>query len=486
MRPHLVQARIIHVSDLHFGETHRFQPDRTPDADRPSARGYRSLAQSIRADVESLAGQHRWLSAHDSCPLAVAVTGDLTNTASVAEFEQVKAFLGHLRGEAIAGAIVDESSMFVVPGNHDVIYDEVDPGRRWYPYCEFYQEVFGHTCRPRHAHDLTRVRDFSEQRRLIIAEVNTAFDVRKGSPDEKRGQVAAEDIDRLRDQLSAIPESSLSGSIRIALMHHHPVVLPALAEPGRGYDAVVNSQTLLAVLRDFGFHLVLHGHKHYPHTFSYDPLCAWTLDPALPMVVVSGGSAGCRSLPDADGATNTYNAIAIKWFPEGHQARILVETRGLVRHDERRIPLSPGKWYWRTLRIVDRVIRREPQVRVVVPATREFSEITDAPATSSREHIYKSTRGNMLVAEVYPSLDPDQCYDVRVRIVPHRHDDRVIPMRVEWSCGPNFPKVVTCERGEDEEFSATFSYWDSMLVCATLHFEDGDAKQAHIYAHIPR
>ena len=485
MKGDLTQIRILHVSDLHLGDTHRFQPDLTPDADRPAGRGHLSLASSIRSDLDSLSGKRRWLDNHTKCPLIVAATGDLTDNASSAEFQRARTFFDEIYSAPIVGSPISPETTFVVPGNHDVIYDEPDVGRRWFPYCDFYQDLFSHTCRPQEAYRLCRVRDLSEKLRIVVVELNTAFDVRKGSPDEKRGHVSAEDIDRIRDELDAIPKDRLGRAVRIAIMHHHPVVLPALAEPGRGYDAVVNAQALLAVLRDFGFHLVLHGHKHFPHAFSYDPICAWTLEPGLPLMIVSGGSAGSRGLPDADGATNTYNAIAVKWDPVAHHARIVVETRGLVRHDDRRLPLTPARWYWKTLRTVDRVLANEPPTNAIVPSDRLYSPTDDALAQKSREDYYRRTRGNMLVASVYPSLEPDQCYEVRVCIVPHHEESRELPIRVEWSCGPNFRDVVICHRDEDKTFQATISYWGSMLVCATMYFEDETKENVHIYAHLP-
>ena len=51
------------------------------------------------------------------------------------------------------------------------------------------------------------------------------------------------------------------------MVHHHPILLPTLAEPGRGYDAINGAQHLLTMLHRYGFHVLLHGHKHYPHTF---------------------------------------------------------------------------------------------------------------------------------------------------------------------------------------------------------------------------
>lgn len=62
-----------------------------------------------------------------------------------------------------------------------------------------------------------------------------------------------------------------------------------LAEPKEGYSALVNSNALLEHLREYGFQLVLHGHKHMPFTFWYDPTCAWIGNNAYPLTVAAGG-----------------------------------------------------------------------------------------------------------------------------------------------------------------------------------------------------
>lgn len=443
------------------------------------------MADSILADLEQLDGQHPAWDAHDNSPLILALTGDLTDTASPPEFQQAAAMISSFQAKPILGTRLTRETTFVVPGNHDAIYDQADAGRRWFPYCEFYENVQGFRCKPAEAFELTRVIDRISSQALLVAEVNTCFDVRKGTDEENRGHVDPAAIDRLRDTLGAIPRDRLDGSIRIALMHHHPVVLPALAEPGRGYDAVVNAQMLLAVFRDFGFHLLLHGHKHFPHTFSYDATCAWTAEPSPPMMVLAAGSAGSDGLPDAEGATNTYNMIAVKWNPNARHGRIRVETRGLVRHNRHRVPLTPGKWHWRTLRVVDRIIATESSSPVPRYTRRPYGSPLDEGGEAFRTTEYAKTRGNMLVAEVLPSLDPEQAYEVHLRVTPHRLASRVIPSRVEWSPGPSFRDVVCCSQADNPNFSARFSYWDSMLVRATLYFDDGEPVHTAVYAHLP-
>ncbi|MEZ5952199.1 MAG: hypothetical protein R3C12_24015 [Planctomycetaceae bacterium] len=73
---------------------------------------------------------------------------------------------------------------------------------------------------------------------------------------------------KIEDLLKKHKESI--GKSILALIHHHPVLIPALVEADRNYDAVLRSGHLLNLLNKYGFHLVLHGHKHWPCTFTVD------------------------------------------------------------------------------------------------------------------------------------------------------------------------------------------------------------------------
>lgn len=95
--PRLPQLRVVHASDIHFGGSHRFQPPITPSNNRPPSRGYPELSASILADLKRIEGEHPAWGAHENNPLILALTGDLTDTASTGEFEQAAALVSAFR-----------------------------------------------------------------------------------------------------------------------------------------------------------------------------------------------------------------------------------------------------------------------------------------------------------------------------------------------------------------------------------------------------
>jgi hypothetical protein len=56
----------------------------------------------------------------------------------------------------------------------------------------------------------------------------------------------------MQERLEAIDPERLKSAIRIALIHHHPVLIPDLVEAGRGYDAVHHSAALLTTFASSG------------------------------------------------------------------------------------------------------------------------------------------------------------------------------------------------------------------------------------------
>ena len=322
---------------------------------------------------------------------------------------------------------------------------------------------------------------------MLVAEVNSCVHVVEGSPDESRGQLDEDAIAQLRDALQ--PYAKLPSAVRVAIVHHHPVVLPVFAEAGRNYDAIVNANILLGVLREHGFHVVLHGHKHYPHVFSYDAACSWLSCEFPPMLVVAGGSAASRELPDGDSARcNTYNLLTIKWDPMAKAARVRVETRGLrtTRTDGADLPLSRD-WEWWPLRTFDRDLRYAP----TIPC--EAAAATFAPflqeQDSRRKKEYRRLRGNMPVAEVRPSLEYQQTCEVRVWLESHDSRDfrREHPVEVCWSAGPKFGEGAHSITDDPTgACCAVFDCWGPMLVECRMRFADGKLARAFVYAYAPR
>ena len=73
-------------------------------------------------------------------------------------------------------------------------------------------------------------------------------------------------------------------------------------------------------------------------TFTEDSLSAQEDKPPYPIFVICGGSASSNELPDDRPPINCYNQIEIKWLPDARQYRCRVETRELVRTNNRGVP----------------------------------------------------------------------------------------------------------------------------------------------------
>jgi hypothetical protein len=264
------------------------------------------------------------------------------------------------------------------------------------------------------------------------------------------------------------------------MLHHHPILIPALAEADRDYDAIVNSGPLLELLRRYGFHVVLHGHKHNPHTFTDDTRPAFGDTTTMPLFIAAGGSLGSKELPDGPKSSNTYNRISIKVHPTAAQWRIQVQTRSLRIFAPSGRKLPAYNWSWETIDEDDRSFfadARMPRSRV---------ESQPSPETrDQRANEYQRTRGNMPVVEVLPSMVPGQAYEARAWIVPHQRRPEDVPVRVRWSAGAKFPASYLINVKDDPLFCAAFHYWDSMLLHAAIEFKDGKTADAYVYARMP-
>ena len=420
--------------------------------------------------------------------LLLAVTGDVAEEAKQSEFDQACRFIQSLIAKPILDRQLSLRDVFVVPGNHDVIFTEHDPAHRFVPYCTFYNQLFSQIqtvsrpfARPNEASALNHICSFPEDH-LLIAEVNSCFYVERETLDQSRGQIDFDAVRSLRRQLERIADEAKDW-IKIALVHHHPVLLPSFIEPGRGVDAILNARSLLALLREHGFQLILHGHKHFPQVFSYDPDPAWAEVVAeLPQLIVAGGSAGSSELPEGTRRSNTYNLITLKWNPQARHARIQIITRGLVRTDGAG-PRDPDKWYWQTLRVFDKALS---PYQTIQPAAGGFTRSPFPKGgdqlETERKAEYEKLRLNLPVVDVFPSLVPGQGYEARVRIVQHRYH-KEFPKRVVWSAGPKFDRKI-CASETAPDYCAHFHYYGPVLIQAELEFSDAKVK-TYVYAHLP-
>jgi len=468
------QLTILHLSDLHFGKNHRFQIQRAPSGGTPKSAGIPTMAEKLTEDLaEGL----------PPAPVIVCVTGDLATQATHKEFDEAERFLRTLAETSINGRKLTMDSIFIVPGNHDVLYTKPTIEERIQEWIAFYNRLYEPTkaivAHDDHHYDLVMLHDRTKTAGAYILTINSVLWVRKNSPEQDRGNIDDKQLKRIETLLKRVPRPKLNGSIRIALLHHHPILIPALAEADRNYDAVVNSGALLELLRRYGFHVILHGHKHNPHTFTDDTRPAFGDTTTMPLYIAAGGSLGSTELPDGPKSGNTYNRISIKVHSAAAQWRVQLQTRRLKVFARNGSRLAPYNWSWETVDEDDRSFfadARLPRPRVDA----ESAETVD----TARIKEYQRMRGNLPVVEVSPSMVPGQAYEARAWIVPHQRKKADIPISVRWSAGPRFP-TFTIRAKQDPLYCAAFHYWGSMLLRATMTFSDKKTIDAYVYARMP-
>ena len=471
------QIEIIHLSDIHFGEDHRFIPPLTSEGDRAAGAGIPKLLEKLQEDFEG---------PDTSCPVIFCITGDITTTASYDEFDQAESFINSLAQSRIFGCERGMKSILIVPGNHDVSYTGKSIGERWQRWVEFNNRLYGTAVKRENPWAVSKVCDLIDEFGVVVLCLNSCIYIEKDKLSEKRGELDDKQLLKIKQELQNIEPSRLDSAIRIALIHHHPVLIPELVEKDRGYDAVVQADKLLTILHQFGFHLLLHGHKHYPLTFLEDINVGFLENDDQPIMVVAGGSVGSTGLPDHPKKSNCYNRITVKWHPAAGQTRIRIVTRGLSLYEGTTKRL-PGEWEWQTIKEEDKSFYKWKPYPAPQFETFEGALNHDGPnRDAKRRAIYKGNRGNMPVVEVMPSLQPGMAYEARCWIVRHPPFDQPenVPEEVTWSAGPRFP-TYTIRKQNDPNFCGVFDYWGPMIIEGILKFANEERVAVYIYARMP-
>ena len=194
-------ARLIHLSDLHFG------------AHEPH------LVEAVAARVD------------EEKPDLVVISGDFTQRARTEQFEEACKFLERLRdaGHDVLG----------VPGNHDVpLYDVF---RRFLSPLTRYQRYIDETLCPMH-----------ELPGVTVLGINTAR-----SLTFKDGRVSQEQMRFIRETLERTDRNSMR-----VLVTHHPLFALPVGETGDVERAAGRSELALDAAADAGVDMLLAGHHH--------------------------------------------------------------------------------------------------------------------------------------------------------------------------------------------------------------------------------
>jgi 3',5'-cyclic AMP phosphodiesterase CpdA len=193
-------ARLVHLSDLHFG---------AHDED---------LVEAVERKVDTLK------------PELVVVSGDFTQRARIEQFKDACRFLERLResGHEVLG----------VPGNHDVpLYDVL---RRFLSPLTRYRRFIDETLCP-----------FIELPGVSVLGINTAR-----SLTFKDGRISEEQIAFIRDTFARTDPDS----VRVLVTHHPLFAIPVGEAVER---AVGRNELALDAIEQAGVDLLLAGHAHH-------------------------------------------------------------------------------------------------------------------------------------------------------------------------------------------------------------------------------
>ena len=230
--------RVVHISDLHFG---RARPE---------------LIDPLLASIIELR------------PDVVAVSGDLTQRATVEQFEAARDFLRRIPFPQV-----------VVPGNHDIPFWNVH--RRFRRPLERYRRYINAETEPSYADD-----------QLFLIGLNTARSLAW-----KAGRISLDQVARLRDRLGAIAPHVFK-----VLVTHHPFVPRAGAED---FDAVGRAGMALEALEDCGADLILAGHLH--RSYARQTASFYRLARRSILVAQSGTTLSARTRDER----NSFNSIDV-------------------------------------------------------------------------------------------------------------------------------------------------------------------------------
>jgi len=281
---------ILHISDLHFGESHGFAMDRPkPEAGVTTQPLWEIISTRIRHGLGIPIG-------------VVVVSGDLITKGKGEAYPDAQHFLDQLLGALRLG----REHCVIIPGNHDLWTVDIDHPTRDYkheqPYKGFLEGFFKADFRT----GLERVRRYktASGRDLIFIELNSSR-VRSDAL-KQYGYVAKH---RYEGLLSFIAESlkqekGTTKPIFFAVVHHHlmPVGSIEIPDDKRPVSLCLDAGELIEEFQKFGIQFVLHGHQHVPFIGTSSRLPETFSDGEYiprPVYVIGCGSSGARreSLP---------------------------------------------------------------------------------------------------------------------------------------------------------------------------------------------
>src|SRR5438445_1792633 len=304
---------VLHISDLHFGESHGFVTER-PDPGLGVA--VQPLWEIISARIRHSLGVQIGV---------LVVSGDLVSKGKGEAYADATNFL-----EKLLGALrLDREHCVIIPGNHDMWTVGVDHPTRTYkheqPYKSFLEGFFKTDLRT----GLERVRRYRTPcgRDLIFLELNSSR-IRSDALKEY-GYVAKHRYERLLAFIadSLKHEKEALAPVFFAVLHHHvtPVGSVEIPEEKRPVSLCLDAGELIEEFQNFGVQFVLHGHQHVPFIGTASRLPSGFKDgeyvPRLVYVIGSGSSGAKREALPRNLEANTFGI----YTPMGDKLDVTIE-----------------------------------------------------------------------------------------------------------------------------------------------------------------
>lgn len=265
------------LSDMHVG---------------PLARSLDLRPAEVAADENGenfLARFEHFLAKRDLSADLLIVPGDATDRANPEEVQRA----GEVIERACKALGVKKNALVFVPGNHDVDWAVLSLGphsalRRHQRFDPLRAEgVLLHKVLGKARGNLLEEPHFGvwSGPEWIVVGYNSAWHDDPAQTNH-HGLADRGHLDAMRQTLDQLNLGDMK--LRVLVVHHHPLIYREPHPAARDMSTMQNAEEFIKIACDYGFDLLVHGHKHFPH------FQTWAIDGQREIAILGAGSFSAR------------------------------------------------------------------------------------------------------------------------------------------------------------------------------------------------